>query len=331
MRETAKPSKGQFTHFVPPTTWGDVYTDKHKEQCIKIIEWMNEHTKSLTWVGKAAHVNRSTLSTTLQGKYTSTPGGWLRKVTDMIDTIKSRDNVRDTPFMPSSVTRLAWTACNRARKYKSFSVLTAEVGTGKTRALMEYRDAHSNTVLIESDPCMSPAVFIEDVANGLMINPGKGYQSKEKKFRLILDAITGRDVLLIIDEAETVNPNTLHYVRRLRDKGGIGVVLAGTPKLDLLISPKGGQFDQIRSRVQFWPSPIRGVTREDADAVITSTFEDLGDIDAKVYQALWHYSRGSMRVLVESLIPAIRDYGLSKHKLSAELVHAVAKDVLSLG
>lgn len=330
MRETPKMSMGHFHDFIPPETWGDIYTDENKAQCIKIIEWLNKHTKSLTWISTAAHVNRSTLSTTLQGKYTSSPSKWLRKVTDTIATIESRATVHDTPFIPSSVTRLVQTGCNRARKYRAFSVITADVGTGKTRALKEYVATHSNTVMVESDPLMSPAVFIDDVATGLMINPGKGYQSKEKKFRLILDAIKSRDVLLIIDEAETVNPNTLHYVRRLRDKGDIGVVLAGTPKLDLLISPKGGQFDQIRSRVQFWPKPVRGITREDADAVITSTFEDLGEIDPKVYAALWHYSRGSMRVLVEALVPAIRDYGLKKHKLSAELVHAVAKDVLSL-
>ena len=238
--------------------------------------------------------------------------------------------MRDTPFIPSSVTRLVWTGCNRARKYKKFSVVTAEVGTGKTRAIKEYAASHSNTVLIESDPNMSPAVFIEDVTTALMINPGKGYQSKEKRYRLILEAVADRDVLLIVDEAETVNPNTLHFIRRIHDKGDIGVVLTGTPKLDVLIAPKGGQFDQIRSRVQFWPELVRGVTREDADAVITSTFEDLGEIDPKVYSAIWHYSRGSMRVLVESLVPAIRDYGLKKHDLSADLVHAVAKDILSL-
>lgn len=330
MRETSKMMQSQFKGFAPPDQWTDAYTDEHKKQCISIINWMNKHEKPLTWMGKAAHVNRSTLSTILQGGYPSTPARQLKKVCDSIKTMESRGSLRDTPFMPSSVTRLVWTACNRARKYKSFSVVTAEVGTGKTRALVEYKAEHSNTVLVESDPLMSPTVFIDDVATGLMINPNKGYQSKEKKFRLILDAIKERDVLIIIDEAETVNPNTLHYVRRMRDKGDVGIVLAGTPKLDLLISPRGGQFDQIRSRVQFWPNPVRGITREDADAVITSTFEDLGEIDPKVYAALWHHCQGSMRVLVESLVPAIRDYGLKKHVLSAELVHAVAKDVLSL-
>lgn len=331
MRETPQSAKGQFKQFEIPEEWSDSYSDGDKALCTEVVTWLNMHVKSLTWMSTAAHVNRSTLSTMLKGAYPSPPSRSLKKVVDTIASIDARADVRDTPFIPSSVTRLVTTACNRARKYKAFSVVTAEVGTGKTRALKEYAAVHSNTVLVESDPNMSPAVFIEDVASGLMINPGKGYQSKEKRYRLILEAVTGRDVLIIVDEAETVNPNTLHYVRRIHDKGDIGVVLAGTPKLDMLVAPKGGQFDQIRSRVQFWPKPVRGITREDADAVITGTFEDLGEIDRGVYEALWHYSRGSMRVLVEALMPAIRDYGLKKHTLSAELVHAVAKDVLSLG
>ncbi|WZV77753.1 hypothetical protein AAFM48_05890 [Burkholderia pseudomallei] len=37
-------------------------------------------------------------------------------------------------------------------------------------------------------------------------------------------------------------------------------------------------------------------------------------------------------MLIENFIPALRDYGLKKnHELSAELVHAVARDALLLG
>ena len=44
--------------------------------------------------------------------------------------------------------------------------------------------------------------------------------------------------------------------------------------------------------------------------------------------ALWAYCDGSARVLNENLIPAIRDYGVGRAPMSAELVHQIAEKVL---
>jgi type II secretory pathway predicted ATPase ExeA len=74
--------------------------------------------------------------------------------------------------------------------------------------------------------------------------------------------------LLIVDEAETLTPHQLHTLRRLRDLANVGIVLAGTEWLTGLIKPERGQFDQIRSRCGFWPETVRGITAEDAAALV---------------------------------------------------------------
>lgn len=329
MREN-KASTGNFTAFELPENWNAAYSDTDRQSVAMVIDWMNEHRRSLTWTSTAAHVNRSTLSTVLKGNYPSPPAKVLKKVAATIHNINDRDKVSDVPFIESSVTQLVWMACQRARSQKSFSVISAEVGTGKTRSLEEYVKQHPNSYLIQSDPLMSPTILMDELVETLSIAQGKGYRSKEKKFRLVVDELKDSDVLLILDEAETVNDMTLHYLRRIRDKAGIGVVLAGTPKLDRKIAPVGGQFDQIRSRVMFWPKPIRSANKEDINAVAVAAFADVCELDDATLKALWHHSKGSMRMLVEGLIPAIRDYGLKKNTMSADLVHAIARDVLSL-
>jgi DNA transposition AAA+ family ATPase len=134
--------------------------------------------------------------------------------------------------------------------------------------------------------------------------------------------------LILVDEAENLSAQSLHYLRRIRDKASVGVVLAGTEKLQALIKPEHGQFDQIRSRVAMWPATIEAITRDDADDITRDALRDVPEVPDEVLEALWAYCKGSARVLTESLIPALRDYGIGRHALSAALVDKIARDVL---
>ena len=111
---------------------------------------------------------------------------------------------------------------------------------------------------------------------------------------------------------------------------GVGIVLAGTQKLAELIKPLNGQFDQIRSRVAMWPAHITRITRDDADEIARTTLlaQGVADVPDDVLDALWDYGAGSARVLTESLLPAIRDYGIGRVPLSPKLIDKLATDVL---
>ena len=151
-----------------------------------------------------------------------------------------------------------------------------------------------------------------------------------QKFTAVVKALSGTGGLIIVDEAETMQPRALHYLRRIRDKAEVGVVLAGTEYLTGLIRPEHGQFDQIRSRVGMWPATVTGISRDDADEIVLATFDDAPP-DADVLDAMWSYCDGSVRVLAEDLIPALRDYGTAKGTpLSPTLVQQIATQVLGL-
>ncbi len=331
------------THFeqqVMPVQWGEKFGDEEKAHIESIINWMNKNKKTRGWVSAASSVNRTTVTQVLNGVYPGRVSTYLKKILDTIRHIDSRENIKVSPFVTTSVSRLVITACNRARKMNSFAVLACNVGTGKTRTLMEYTADNANTFLIEASPMMSPGALLDDLIDSLGVRALASHITREKKFKVVRDQLTKMaSPLIILDEADTVNPQTLHNIRRLRDLAGCGVVLSGTSKLYNLVSPKGGVFDQIRSRTCFFPNPVREITKEDAIAILNASFTDQqnaldadGLLQKSVVAAFWYYCQGSARVLVEDLIPAMRDYGLPQHeKLSADVVHAVAKDVLSLG
>ncbi|VVD68655.1 AAA family ATPase [Pandoraea commovens] len=323
-------SKSQNEASLPvPTEWTEHYSDKNRAEALAISTQLADIGKTRAWLARLSRVNVTTLSTVLNGNYASDPSKWLRMMADALETIVGRATIAAMPHVQTSVSQLATVVCDRARKYRNFGVLTGFVGVGKTDAVRQYKEQNSHTIIIEANPNMSPAVMLDELRANLSAPMAR---TLDGKFATIAEALSSSTYLIIVDEAETMMPNCLHYLRRIRDKAGIGIVLVGTDRLLQLIKPSYGQFDQIRSRVGFWPQNVRGISRDDADALAQAALDDQGELSAEVLEALWHYCRGSARMLIENFIPALRDYGLKKnHELSAELVHAVARDALLLG
>jgi len=322
--------KAAFKPIDIPETFTDAYSEDDIQSCNDIIEYLNMNQKNMSWIAVLARVDKGTSSKVLRGIYTSPGKNLLKKMLDAIKTQKGRQSIREIPFVKTTVSELAWAACQRARAYKSFAMLPGFVGTGKTRSLKEYAANHENTILVEADPGMSVQALLDALVKKAGCNMVKATANQQTKFEAILDSLTGTDTLLIIDEAETLTPKALHYLRRIRDKAEIGIVLSGTESLSALIRPERGQFDQIRSRVNFWPATVNGIKRDDAEAIIAAAFSDLGDLDDSIIERLCQYCGGSMRLLVEDLIPAIRDYGLPKHDMSVKLIDNIAQKVLNL-
>ena len=314
-----------------PETFFAHYSDDNKAQCKQILDWLNAHEHSLSWLSKLARLDTSTFYRCVKGQYKTDPTRFLKTALDAIANQESKNSVTHIAFIKTSVSEIVWTACNRARRYSSFAVVPGYVGTGKTRSLKEYCKANENTLLVESDPGMPVTALLDELIKQLSLGSIKSTANQHRKFSAIVEELKGTNLLLIFDEAETATPKTLHFLRRIRDKAGIGIVLSGTEELNGLIKREHGEFDQIRSRVNFWPNTINGIKREDADAIITNTFIDEGELEDEIYERLWGLCKGSMRVLVEDLIPAIRDFGLKQdHALSVDLIDTVANKVLNL-
>jgi hypothetical protein len=218
------------------------------------------------------------------------------------------------------------TACRMARRNRNFSLISAFVGTGKTSALKHYAKENSNVFLIEARPMMTPQRLVKEIAKQVLGIHVKG--SVDDLIDRIVDELKNTDSLIIFDEAETVTDSLLHLLRRFRDLMNIGVVISGTEYLHGKINPTGGEFDQIRSRVGFWPPIAHGITKDDAAALLAAGFPD-EDLTEEFIERCYKYSQGSARMLVENLLVNIQTYR-KDHPLSVELVDTVAQKVLFL-
>jgi DNA transposition AAA+ family ATPase len=225
------------------------------------------------------------------------------------------------------VHRLMEVVFDRTRKHQNFGAVTGYVGVGKTSFCKEYQASHPLTLFVEANPNMTPGVMLTELLEQLNVAVPVGL---DKKFREVCRVVGGTNYLLVADEAERLSSAALEYLRRIRDKAGVGVVLVGTEKLTQLIKKNHGQFDQIRSRVGMWPSTIECITRDDGDEMVRSALTEAstaGELLDEVLDALWAYSAGSARVLMEALVPAVRDFANGK-TLTGRLIDSIAQKVL---
>lgn len=302
------------------------YTAQDLDKVRSIEAWFKEHEQSRSWLAKKLRVSSGTVSQVLNQKYPSAPTSHLDAMLAVLQVESERLGDGTPGYVDTTVHKMATVVCDRTRKQASFGVLVGSVGVGKTRTLKEYAKRHPQTLVVEANPGMTPGSLLIELLTQLNVLVPHGL---DRKFAAVVAALKDTNYLVVADEAETMSAQALHHLRRVRDKAGVGIVFSGTEKLHQLIKPEHGQFEQIRSRVAMWPATIKTITRDDADelarAGLTDEFGELGD---DVLDALWALGAGSARVLMESLVPTVRDYAPEGSKLTAALVEKIAEKVL---
>jgi DNA transposition AAA+ family ATPase len=309
-----------------PRSASSVYTPQDLDQVAAIKKWLAAHEKSNAWLGKKASIPNGTLSQILSLKYVSSPTKQLNQLASVLAVETARMQDGPEGYVETSVHQLMRVVFDRARKHQNFGVVSGYVGVGKTSFCKTYRSTAPMTLLVEANPNMTPGVFLEELLAQLNAPMQVGL---DRKFREVVRVLSGTNYLIVADEAEKLSSNALEYLRRIRDKAQVGVALVGSEKLTALLSVHHGQFDQVRSRVGMWPRTIERITRDDCDALARSALSDFSELSDDVLDALWGYCEGSARVLVEVLVPALRDYSPGKD-LSAKIVDGIAQKVIFL-
>lgn len=141
------------------------------------------------------------------------------------------------------------------KERKGFIQVTGEVGAGKTtlcRAFLEGLGDEFTTALI-LNPCLTSFQLVRTVLSelGLKTPSNDRVRALETLNQFLLSELeVGRDVVLIIDEAQDLSPELLEQVRLLSNletdqRKLLQIVLIGQPELrDLLASPRLRQLHQ---------------------------------------------------------------------------------------
>jgi len=222
-----------------------------------------------------------------------------------------------------------------------FVQLTGEVGTGKTtlcRCLLEQVPENTRIALV-LNPLMTPQELLAAISEELGISTA-GFESSNKALvdhlnRFLLAAHqAGERVVVVIDEAQNLSPESLEQVRLLTNLETskhklLQIVLLGQPELRELLQRRSLRQLAQRVTARYHLTPLG---REDSAKYVVHRMQVAGaarnPFRKSALKALYQRSHG-----VPRLINIIADrallgaYARERQDINAKLVHAAADEV----
>ncbi len=198
-----------------------------------------------------------------------------------------------------------------ARERKGFTVLTGEVGTGKTtlvHAFLSRLNGQVKTAYI-FNPKLTALDFLRYICGDFGIPNGEGTHSKGQCIARLHDFLLehyrrNEQAILIIDEAHTLAPALLEEIRLLTNletpKGKLlQVILIGQPELDQVLNSHA--FRQLKQRVTL-RYQLQPLSEEDTRRYIENRLRKAGAADTKLFtpkalKKIYRYSQGIPRLI----------------------------------
>ncbi|HFF8556598.1 AAA family ATPase [Klebsiella variicola] len=292
----------------------------------ELNDLMTRKGYSQTQVARAIGKSAATINQYLQGKYTGDVPAIDALVRSFInrEVEKEKSQKITARYVPTVTSRKGMEVIRYAHLDGDLNVIFGAAGLGKTMILREYAAQHRDALLIEADPGYTARVVLEELCGLLGISKrGNMHELSEACIAALRDS--GR--LLMVDEAENLPYRALETLRRIHDKSGIGMVLAGMPRLIINLKGKRGEYQQLYSRVGFALCIGDSLPQSDITDIAVSMLPGAGS--QEVSEALFKASHGNARRLFKLVRGVSRHSEISGNAVSAGAVRKFAEMLIN--
>ncbi|ECH1487617.1 AAA family ATPase [Salmonella enterica] len=264
------------------------------ELITQLKDVMERRGYSQTQVARAIGRSGAVVNQFLQGKYTGDITDIQERITSFINRELEKEKNRriQAHFVITEMAAKGLEVLAYAHQECEICVLYGAAGLGKTMLLNEYASRNKDALLIEADPGYTARTILEELCRLL------GVKVRGNIHELIdacVRELSGSGRLLMVDEAELLPYRALEILRRLHDKAGIGVVLAGMPRLLINLKGRRGEFAQLYSRVALALNLGDTLSRDDFNQIAVNMMPEAGE--ASIGDALYARSLGNARRL----------------------------------
>jgi general secretion pathway protein A len=227
------------------------------------------------------------------------------------------------------------------REKKGFVVITGEVGTGKTTLIHYLLDKFEGNNHTKTAFLFNPKLAVEDFIQYILRDLGEEIEGKTKGdhlhqlHRYLLEAYRNEErIVLIVDEAQGLNPELLEEIRLLSNLETsksklIQIVLIGQPELDRTLSRP--EFRQLRQRInlRYHLSPLpEKETKEYIEKRLRIAGAKESIFTEKAIKTIYLRSGGIPRlinILCDNAL--LNGYALDQKKVDEKSVKEVARDL----
>ncbi|CDH05018.1 transposase [Xenorhabdus bovienii str. oregonense] len=292
----------------------------------ELNELMEEKGFSQAQVARGIGRSTAMINQYLQGKYNGDTVTLETQLQQFIRRERERAKLRQIipEFIPTYTARKGLEVIRLAHMDGEINVIYGDAGMGKTMVMREYAKQQSDAILIEADPGYTARVILEELCNRLGVNRRGNLHDMSEA---CITALRGSGRIILVDEAENLPYRALETLRRIHDKCGVGVVLAGMPRLILNLKGKRGEYKQLYSRVGFALPMGDSLPEADIQQIARSLLPEVDGDDIR--QALFKACKGNARRLFKYLRGVSRASQLSGQPVDVGMINEFSKMLIN--
>lgn len=223
---------------------------------------------------------------------------------------------------------------------KGFVTITGEVGTGKTtlcRSFLNHLDPNIKAAYI-FNPCLTDVELLQNINDELSIpsnRESKKYLIDELNKYLLEEKKAGNKVILIIDEAQNLDPPVLEQLRLLSNLETdtdklIQIILIGQPELVKILSRP--DLRQLKQRITiYWE--LLPLDKDETSSYIQHRIKIAGGngqltFTRNAMNKIYQYSEGIPRLInVLADRALIIAFALDKRRINPKVIQCAIKDI----
>ncbi len=227
------------------------YTREVKEAITDFVAFMEEEHLSDTDAAAVLGCHTTTLQRTLRLQYRGRADNLAAKMAAHMEVARQRKLAPlKPPFVETSVSERVWETLDVALVERTLAVVMGGTGIGKTEATRAYlrQITDGSTAYLEALPCESLAAFAARLATAVGADAQKSAAATVETIVQVLGS--GRDWLVVVDEGDYLDMDTLQALRMIQERAGIGMVWVVTGGfLETLRKRKSSMVNQVLGRI----------------------------------------------------------------------------------
>ncbi|WP_158780739.1 AAA family ATPase [Pantoea sp. BAV 3049] len=298
----------------------------------KLIQLLEASSYTQRKVADKTGLSGATISQYLKGSYNGNIENIEATLRDFLSREDERARRREVKatFVPTRLARLALGLISNTHSDGDIGVIYGPAGMGKSMVLKEYvraNSANKGVILIEADPGCTAKVLLQSLCERLGVRKNGNIHELSEE---CIQALSGKGWLVLVDEAELLPYKALEVLRRVHDRSGVAIVLAGMPRLLINLKGSRGEYAQLYSRVGMALDleAHKGKSEvEDFNAILASLLPDeVGDSGNKpgIAEAFLKHSKGNYRRMFKLARGVARASVLNESGISLTLIESYA-------
>ena len=211
------------------------------EAAVRFKAHMDAEGMTLNQAAQVSGIPKGTLGLWLHGKYTGRNDNQDEKAEKYLESLRTRSQVRrlmpkEPGFIETPSALIFRSVFEYAQTGPDIGLITGNAGVGKTFAAEAYRAETPNVWMMTADSSMrSPTAILRELTELVEASEQRG----PRMMASLIRRVQGTRGLIIVDEAQHLQTESIDLLRTINDRAKIGLVFMGN-------DPLNGRIERFR-------------------------------------------------------------------------------------